>query len=267
MDESTSEPAAPAEAAPDNSFDSTSLQGELASEPSLRNFDSVDKLAQSYVHLVRKMGAPPENFVQIPKEGESWDGVYEALGRPSEPSGYNLDDYEPTPGTLDDFRNHAHKMGLTQQQAEHLLNSSINEAQSAQQRNKDQLNDIEMEAQGQLNRDWPGKEYDRNMEYARRAFSQFATPELLSFVEDTRLGDHPEILKMMAKIGRSFSEHNLLVGQDAPTQLNPVAAEDKIAEKFGDAEFNEAYLNREHPNHKNAVAQMSRLFQSANPPS
>ena len=37
-----------------------------------------------------------------------------------------------------------------------------------------------------------------------------------------------------------------------------------IDEKFGDKDFNEAYLNKEHPNHDSAVKQMSRLFQSAN---
>jgi len=265
MEEPTSEPVAnevPADNSP--SFDSTSLPGDLADEPSLRNFDSVDKLAQSYVHLVRKMGAPPENFVQVPNAGESWDGVYQALGRPEEPSGYSFDDYENQPGQFDEFRGKAHQLGLTQNQAEKLLEISSQEQQQNSKMQQQHMEQLEMEGQQALMKEWPGKEYDKNMEYARRAFGQFATPELLQFVENTRIGDHPEIIKMMSNIGKSFAEHQLLVGTDSPTQLSPVNAQQKIDEKFGDKDFNEAYLNKEHPNHDSAVKQMSRLFQSAN---
>ena len=263
MEEQISEPVASEAPADNSSFDSTSLPGDLAEEPSLRNFDSVDKLAQSYVHLVKKMGAPPENFVQVPKEGESWDGVYQALGRPENPSDYTFDTFENQPGQFDEFRSKAHHLGLTQRQAEQLLEISAQEAQESANAQQQQMEQLEMQGQQALLKEWPGKEYDRNMEYARRAFGQFATPDLLKFVEDTRIGDHPEVIKMMANIGKQFAEHNMLVGTEAPTQISPVNSEEKIKEKFGDKEFNEAYLNKEHPNHQAAVKQMTRLFQSA----
>ena len=50
---------------PTGDFDPTTLPGELANEPSLRNFDSIEKLAKSYVHAVRKLGAPGEELVRI----------------------------------------------------------------------------------------------------------------------------------------------------------------------------------------------------------
>ena len=57
-------------------FDPSSLPEGLRAEPSLQTFDSVDKLAKSYVNAVKKMGSDPSTMVQMPKEGESWDNFY-----------------------------------------------------------------------------------------------------------------------------------------------------------------------------------------------
>ena len=64
------------------SFDPTGLPDGLNQEPSLQTFDSVDKLAKSYVNLVKKMGVPADQLLRLPQNGESYDEVYNALGRP-----------------------------------------------------------------------------------------------------------------------------------------------------------------------------------------
>ena len=73
-------------------FDPRSLPEDLANEPSLRSFDDVSKLAKSYVHLVKRMGAPPEQIVRLPSapDDAGWQEVYERLGRPADVSGYGF---------------------------------------------------------------------------------------------------------------------------------------------------------------------------------
>ena len=44
------------------SFNPDTLPVELRNEPSLRNFKSWDDLAKSYVHAVKKLGAPGEEI-------------------------------------------------------------------------------------------------------------------------------------------------------------------------------------------------------------
>ena len=71
-------------------FDPGSLPEGLRAEPSLQTFDSVDKLAKSYVNAVKKIGSDPSSMVQLPKEGESWDNFYNQVGRPETPEGYEF---------------------------------------------------------------------------------------------------------------------------------------------------------------------------------
>ena len=63
-----------------NQFDYTQMPDGLAHEPSLQNFDTVDKLAKSYVNLVKKMGVPAEQLLRLPEAGQPMDDVYNALG-------------------------------------------------------------------------------------------------------------------------------------------------------------------------------------------
>ena len=73
-------------------FNASSLPEGLRAEPSLQTFDSVDKLAKSYVNAVKKIGGDPANLVSVPQDGESWDNFYNQTGRPETPEGYQFGD-------------------------------------------------------------------------------------------------------------------------------------------------------------------------------
>ena len=109
-------------------FNPDHLPGELANEPSLRNFDSVEKLAKSYVHAVRKLGAPGEELVRINGETDR-DEIYNRLGRPEEPGGYEFDGEVP-----DHFREASHKIGLSKDQARELVSYMLTRTSSRMNR-------------------------------------------------------------------------------------------------------------------------------------
>jgi len=71
-----------------NQFDYSQMPDGLALEPSLQNFDTVDKLAKSYVNLVKKMGVPAEQLLRMPEAGQPMDEIYNALGRPESHENY-----------------------------------------------------------------------------------------------------------------------------------------------------------------------------------
>ena len=71
-------------------FNPSSMPEGLRDEPSLQTFDSVDKLAKSYVNAVKMIGGNPDNLISIPQEGESWDSFYNQLGRPEQANGYDF---------------------------------------------------------------------------------------------------------------------------------------------------------------------------------
>ena len=239
-------------------FDPTSLPDGLDREPSLRNFDSVDKLAKSYVHAVKKMGVPPEQMIRIPQEGDSWDDVYNALGRPESPMGYAFEGLEDSE-QLNDFRQFAHELGLNQTQAEHLIHKVAENAGNQQAMQNEALEKAEMEGFKALQKDWGG-DFDKNMDYARRAFNRYASPEALELMENTGLGNHPEILKLFSQIGEQLSEEQLLPGNASGFGQSPGDAQATLRERMNDPEFRNALINAHHPNHKEAVAEKSRLY-------
>ena len=243
-------------------FDPGNLPDDLKGEPSLQSFDSVDKLAKSYVHARKMIGADPDKMLQLPKEddAEGWDAVYERLGRPNAPDGYDfeLGDGEQS-DEVSDFKNVAHQLGLTNDQAKAMLGiyNQISENDLAQE--DEQFEQMNVEYLQDIQKEW-GDSFNKNAELARRAFTDFASEELMDVLRETGLSNHPEMLKTFSRIGQVLSESNVLPGtRSAIGGMSPVHAEESINSKMADKDFRSAYLDGSHPNHDQAVQEMMRL--------
>jgi len=243
-------------------FDPGSLPDGLGGEPSLQSFDSVDKLAKSYVHARKMIGADPNQMLQLPKEGdeEGWNQVYNRLGRPEKADGYDFDlgDGEQSPDVAD-FKNVAHQLGLTNDQAKTMLGiyNQISENDLAEE--QEQFEQMNVEYLQNIQKEW-GDDFNKNSELARRAFQNFASEELMDVMKETGLSNHPEVLKTFARIGQVLSEDNILPGtRGAIGGMSPVHAEETIATRLADPEFRTAYLDGSNPHHEAAVKEMERL--------
>jgi hypothetical protein len=243
-------------------FDAGSLPEGLRAEPSLQTFDSVDKLAKSYVNAVKKIGGDPANLVSLPQEGESWDNFYNQTGRPETPEGY---EFGEDGGDLDFYRSAVHQIGLTQEQATNMLDlySSVQEEQN--EASEKASADFAVDSQIELKREWQ-QNYDAKLDQAQRAFAQFSTPEFNEIMDETGLGNHPEVIKAFAKIGSMIGEDKLVVGTGlGRSQMSVHDAQDQIQSNYRDAEFSKAYRDNRNPGHKNAMDTMDKLFRSAYP--
>ena len=241
-------------------FDAGSLPEGLRAEPSLQTFDSVDKLAKSYVNAVKKIGGDPANLVSLPQEGESWDNFYNQTGRPETPDGYDFGD---DGGDLDFYREAVHQIGLSQEQAQHMLDLYANVQEEQNEAQEKATADFAVESQIQLKREWQ-QNYDGNLDQAQRAFAQFSTPEFNEIMDETGLGNHPEVIKAFAKIGSMLGEDKLVVGTGlGQSALSTHDAKEAIAANYRDPEFSKAYRDNTHPGHKDAMAKMDKLFKTA----
>jgi hypothetical protein len=243
---------------PDLSFSPQHLPDGLSEEPSLQNFDSVDKLAKSYAHLVKKMGVPADQLLRLPEAGQPMDDVYNALGRPESHEEYNIGDYDPD--TTADFRQLAHEIGLNNDQASVLFDTYVNAIAGQQEQEQQAFDQFEVENTQALQQEWGGN-FDKNVELARRAFMNFATPEAVEIMEQTGLGNHPEILKVFSRVGELLQEDSVLPGSSTPILggMNPAQAQETFNSKMADTEFRNAYLDGYHPNHAKAVEEMTKL--------
>jgi len=243
-------------------FQASQMPPGLREEPSLKTFDSVDKLAKSYVNAVKMIGGNPDNMVAIPDEGETWDDFYNKIGRPEKANDYQFGDEN---GELDGFREFAHDTGLTQDQADNILKlyGDIQEEQEEEHQNG--LEELRTNTTMELQKEW-GKNYDGKMDYAKRAFAQFATPELSQLMDESGMGNHPEMLRVFAKVGELMGEDSLVVGTGlGSSQLSPEQAQQEIQALYSDKEFSKSYRDNKDPGHKTAMSKMEKLFKQAYP--
>ena len=258
----TSDVSTPSEEYSPIEFQASQMPPGLREEPSLKTFDSVDKLAKSYVNAVKMIGGNPDNMVAIPEEGEKWDDFYNKIGRPEKANDYQFGDEN---GELDGFREFAHDTGLTQDQADNILKLYGDIQEEQEEAHQNGLEELRTNTTMELQKEW-GKNYDGKMDYAKRAFAQFATPELSQLMDESGMGNHPEMLRVFAKVGELMGEDSLVVGTGlGSSQLSPEQAQQEIQALYSDKEFSKSYRDNKDPGHKTAMSKMEKLFKQAYP--
>jgi len=63
-----------------------------------------------------------------------------------------------------------------------------------------------------VDKEYGGDAFDQNVAVARKAM-EFATPEMKSLLNKTELGNHPEVLRWMYRVGKAMSEDKVVPGK------------------------------------------------------
>lgn len=121
--------------------------------------------------------------------------------------------------TMSTFAEVARDAGLTQEAAQKILDRM---APQMAQRQQAQIEAIRKEwvAASQTDAEFGGDKIAENLATARKALDQFGTPELRALLNESGLGNHPEIIRMMYRAGKAISE-DTYVGRAASTGGKP----------------------------------------------
>ena len=244
------------------------LPEDLRADPTVARLGSVADGMKMLVHAQRMVGRDKVALPGADAPEEDWAAVYDRLGRPASPEDYALTPPEGMPEHLaiDEeltgrFREQAHKLGLLPGQVQGLYAWFMGEqAQGADAAGQ------AMEAAGtELRKEW-GAAYERNLEAARRAGRLLGGDGLLRHLEQSGIGNDPQVIRALARAGR------LLAEADAPDagaadgfSRTGEGARAEIARLQGDAAFMAAYRDRLHPDHAGAMTRMRGLFEAAYP--
>lgn len=66
-----------------------------------------------------------------------------------------------------------------------------------------------------------GKNLDSSVKHAQTALSKYGTPELSQALNDTRMGNHPEVLRLLSRIGKAMAEDTFI--GEKPVQTKSAA--------------------------------------------
>ena len=228
-------------------------------------------LAQGYFNLEKQLGT---DKISVPKDG-AWDPIArQRLGIPDAPDGYQIKKPELPEGVQWDgeFEKTAvaqmHKAGFTPSQVQAAIDLYASQTLNLHKSGADALAAREQEAtaaqeeaQKALRAEW-GKAYDTKLQYASRAVAHLGGENLQKFMnENPAIGNHPEMIKAMAKVGELLGEDTLKVGKSAGGPLTPAEARAEANKLMATP----AYTDKRHLEHADTVKKVQALFEQAHP--
>lgn len=144
------------------------------------------------------------------------------------------------PAMLAEFNTVAKELGLTQDQAQKLVDLQA-KTSLADDTARNQLLDKALETQrnqwaDQIKNDPDvgGAKFEATLATAQKAMQAFGSTELRQLLNESGIGNHPDMVKLFHKIGSAISEDRMVIpGSDAAETDNKRAAD----VMFGDVKF------------------------------
>jgi len=109
-------------------------------------------------------------------------------------------------GLVKDFLPLAKEAKLTNEQAQKLVDLHINTVRKSQEQYREQM--MKWAEEAKADKDLSGN-FDQNIQVARRALDKFGNPGLRELLTSTGLGNHKDVIKFFASVGKLVSEDRL----------------------------------------------------------
>ena len=115
------------------------------------------------------------------------------------------------PKVISEFSVVAKELNLSQEKAQSVLEKM---APAIKAQHMEQLESLKTEwlASAKSDKEFGGEKLSENLGYAKKAMDAFASPELRSLLEESGLGNHPELIRAFVKAGKAISEDTFVGG-------------------------------------------------------
>lgn len=134
------------------------------------------------------------------------------------PEGHVLDE-----GVIGKFSEVAKELNLPQDKAQKVLDVMAPAIAERQQAALQAMTSEWAEA-SKADKEFGGEKLGENLAIAKTALDKFATPEFTKLLNDTGLGNHPEVLRVFYRAGKAISADTVVTGKQAPAPADRLAA-------------------------------------------
>ena len=192
------------------------LSADLKGNEFIKGFEgNISDFAGKLIELqgsTKGMVALPSEDATPEARAEAYKGIMKHFGHPETVEGYEFTKPESMPegmpydeARVQDFAKMAHELGVPKDVAQAIVQWSDKKAiadhtsslESIGKANTERLNAMKQEH---------GNDFKAVAEGAHRAAEAFGGDELMTFLDETGLGDHPVLIKAFAAISKSISE-------------------------------------------------------------
>jgi hypothetical protein len=124
---------------------------------------------------------------------------------------------------LTSFSDAAKAANLTQDAAQKLLESMAPTLATRQQEQVKAIQTGWADA-SKTDKEFGGEKLQENLAVAQKALAAYSTPEFRKLLDNTGLGNHPEVIRAFVKIGKGMNEDGFVAGRGgAPTATTTAA--------------------------------------------
>lgn len=114
---------------------------------------------------------------------------------------------------MDAFKEAAKSANLAPDAAQKLLDSMAPVIEGRQHRIVAEATE-QWTAQARLDKEFGGEKFDENMAVAKAALKEFSTPEFINILEASSLGNHPDVIRFMYRVGKTLQQDgNFVTGK------------------------------------------------------
>ena len=132
----------------------------------------------------------------------------------SAPESYEVfdlpDDFDMNEDTLGEYHTFAKENNLTQEQAQRGVDmvAQMKQAEMNQwvEQQKSWVDDAKSDTE------FGGDKFDQSISVAVKARDSFGTPEFNEMLDSSGLGNHPEMIRFLSRVGKQISEDGVVVG-------------------------------------------------------
>lgn len=153
--------------------------------------------------------AKPDGQVEGDKDGDKPTGAPENYEDFKAPEGIALD-----AEVADEFKTLAKELNLPQDAAQKVadLGGKLAQKWAGQQTEAIQKAQSEWVTGTKADKEIGGDQLQANLSVAKKALDAFGTPELRTLLNDSGLGNHPEVIRVFYRAGKAISEDRVLTG-------------------------------------------------------
>lgn len=242
--------------APADDWKST-IPEEIRGHASLEHINDIGALAKSYVHAQQMVGADKVALPGKSATEDEWAEVYNKLGRPESPDGYQFElnnlpeGAELDEGMVEWFKQTAHKAGMNPRQAQAMLDAYNEMTFSQYESSGAEVQARVEQVEAELRKEY-GQAFDDKIALANGVLAEFGNPEIteVQLADGSMLGDHPDVIRMLSNMGTYLRERvgeDTLEGVKTSGGITPNDAQSKIKEL---TQQNSPYWDSRHPEHQ-----------------
>ena len=217
------------------------LPEDIRSDPNFSKYTSMESFAKGHLNAVSMLGKEPE--FEVPENEDERNVFFNKLGRPETSDEYEFKSVEGMPeimqpyvdARIKSYKELAHKVGLSSTQASTLHDWYMDGNLEAHKETQETAQSMQNESQAALEKEW-GSAYDLNVTHARAALAEFASPELVEYLEQTKLGNNVEMIKAFFNVRKAMIGDAGIVG-DGTAGITAAGADAQIKEIMARPEY------------------------------